>query len=194
MEPTHELVSYASRFRRLTAGEYMRMVETGIFSEHERLELLDGVLCEVGAQGGPDARVIQVLSRLMFRRFAEYHELRVQLPLQLGEHSVPEPDLAVVTREEGARRDSYPRHALLVVEVARGCLREERETKGSLYARYGVPEFWLVDVERRRVEVYRQPEPEGGTWAEHVTLGGSEVLVCQSVPELRIPLQEVWWE
>jgi Uma2 family endonuclease len=192
MEPLREPLLPVGRLRRLTAAEYMRMVEAGVFGENERLELIDGVLCHMTPQSVPHARTIRLLSRLLFRQLGEQYDLDTQLPLQLGEHSVPEPDLAVVTREEGVRRDSHPRHALLVIEVARESLREDRAMKGPLYARHGIPEFWLIDVNRQRVEVYRQPDPETESYTERTTLGGSEVLECHSIPGLRVPLAELW--
>ncbi|MCY1083085.1 Uma2 family endonuclease [Archangium lansingense] len=100
MEPSREPPLPAGRLRRLTAAEYMWMVDAGVFGEHERLELLDGVLCKMSPQSVPHARIIQVLSRMLFRQLSEQHDLRVQLPLQLGELSVPEPDLAVVESKE----------------------------------------------------------------------------------------------
>jgi Uma2 family endonuclease len=192
MEPSREPLSPAGRLRRLTVAEYMRMVDAGIFGEHERLELIDGVLCQMTPQSVPHARIIQVLSRLLFRQLSEQHHLRVQLPLQLGERSVPEPDIAVVDRVEGERRDSHPRQALLVIEVARESLREDRTTKGALYARHGIPEFWLVDVDRQRVEVYRTPDMETEAYTERITVGGSEVLSCRSVEGLRVALEDIW--
>jgi Uma2 family endonuclease len=176
----------------LTAAEYLRMVDAGFFGEHERVELLEGVLCQMSPQSVPHARIIQALSWLIIRQLGEHTRVRVQLPLQLGQHSVPEPDIAVVTQQEGDRRDSHPQQALLVIEVARASLREDRATKGTLYARHGIPEFWLVDVERQKVEVYRQPDPETEAYAERTTVGASEVLGCLSVPELRVPWAKVW--
>jgi Uma2 family endonuclease len=111
---------------------------------------------------------------------------------ELGDFSVPEPDLAVVSREEGARRDSHPRSAVLVIEVARNSLREDRSTKGALYARYGIAEFWLVDVDRQRVEVYRKPDADSAAYAEHSTAQAGDELVSQAVPGLRVLLDAVW--
>lgn len=192
MEPSRELLPPPGRLRKLTASEYMQMVDVGVVGKHERLELLDGVLCRMTPQSVPHARIIQVLSRLLFKQVSEQYDVRVQLPLQLGEYSVPEPDIAVVSREEGARRDTHPQHALLVIEVARHSLREDRATKGALYARHGLPEFWIVDVERQRIEVYRQPDPETEAYSERITVSGAEVLACQAVPELRVPLESLW--
>ncbi|WP_224368763.1 Uma2 family endonuclease [Hyalangium versicolor] len=192
MEPSHESLPYATRLRRLTATEYMRMVDAGVFAERERLELIDGVLCRMSPQSVLHARIIQMLSGLIFRQLSAQHVLRVQLPLQLGEFSVPEPDLAVVTREEGARRDSHPQNAELLIEVARNSLREDRTTKGALYARHGVAEFWLVDVERQRVEVYRQPDVDSAAYAERTTAQAGDVLTAQSVPGLGIALDSIW--
>lgn len=192
MEPSFEPLPYASRLRRLTAAEYMRMVDTGLFGEHERLELIEGVLCQMSPQSVVHARIIQMLGALIFPRLSAQHLLRVQLPLQLGELSVPEPDLAIVSREEGTRRDSHPRNALLVIEVARGSLREDRTTKGALYARHGIPEFWLVDAERQRVEVYRKPDVESSAYSERTTVQASDVVTAQAVPGLSIQLKDIW--
>ena len=192
MESSLESLPYASRLRRLTATEYMRMVDAGFFGERERLELIEGVLCQMSPQSVVHARIIQMLGALIFPQLSAQQLLRVQLPLQLGELSVPEPDLAVVSREEGTRRDSHPRHALLVIEVARGSLREDRTTKGALYARHGIPEFWLMDVERQRVEVYRQPDVESAAYSERTTVQPSDVLTSQAVPRLSIPLKDIW--
>jgi Uma2 family endonuclease len=192
MEPSHEPLPYTARLRRLTATEYMRMVDAGVFGEHERLELIDGVLCRMSPQSVLHARIIQMLSGLIFPQLSSQYLLRVQLPLQLGEFSVPEPDLAVVSREEGGRRDSHPRTAALIIEVARNSLREDRSTKGALYARHGVAEFWLVDVERQRVEVYRKPDIESAAYAERTTAQAGDVLTSQAVPGLSIQLDSVW--
>jgi Uma2 family endonuclease len=116
----------------------------------------------------------------------------VQLPLQLGDFSVPEPGLAVVSREEGTRRGPHPRGAALAIEVARKSLRADRSTKGALYARHGIAELWLVDVERQRVEVYRKPDADSAAYAERTTAQTGDILSSQSVPGLRIPLESVW--
>jgi Uma2 family endonuclease len=192
MELPHEPLPHASRLRRLTAAEYLRMVDAGVFGEHEHLELMDGVLCRMSPQSVAHARLVQMLSGLIFPQLAAAHVLRVQLPLQLGEWNVPEPDLAVVSREEALRRDSHPRRALLVIEVARSSLSEDRATKVGLYARHDVAEFWLVDVNRQRVEVYRRPDAESSAYAEHTTAQASDVLSCAAIPGLSISLEAVW--
>jgi Uma2 family endonuclease len=170
----------------------MHMVDAGVFGERERLELIDGVLCRMSPQSVLYARLIQMFSRLLFPQLSAQYLLRVQLPLQLGELSVPEPDLAIVSQEEGTRRDSHPRSAMLIIEVASSSLREDRTTKGALYARHGIAEFWLVDAERQRVEVYRQPDADSAAYAEHTTAQAGDVLTSQAVPGLRVPLDSVW--
>jgi Uma2 family endonuclease len=192
MEFSHDSLPYMTRLRRLTASEYMRMVDAGVFGARERLELIEGVLCSRSPQSVVHARIIQMLSGLIFPQLAAQYLLRVQLPLQLGELSVPEPDLAVVSRDEGIRRDSHPRSAMLLIEVARNSLREDRSTKGSLYARHGVAEFWLVDATRQRVEVYRKPDMDSAAYAESITAQGNDVLTSRAVPGLSIPLDSIW--
>jgi Uma2 family endonuclease len=76
--------------------------------------------------------------------------------------------------------------------VARNSLGEDRSTKGALYARHGVAEFWLVDADRQRVEVYRKPDVDSAAYAERTTVQAGEVLISQAVPGLRVPLDSVW--
>jgi Uma2 family endonuclease len=89
--------------------------------------------------------------------------VQVQAPLALGTDSEPEPDVAVIS---GSRRDyaEHPQAALLVIEVADSSLRFDRQVKGPLYARAGIPEYWIVNLVDRTLEVYRQPEQRDDAW------------------------------
>jgi Uma2 family endonuclease len=82
------------------------------------------------------------------------------MPVALDDESAPEPDLAVVQGIRGAYRESHPAHAALVVEVADSSLDFDRERKGSLYARAGIQDYWIVNLVDRVLEVYRQPGPD----------------------------------
>jgi Uma2 family endonuclease len=83
--------------------------------------------------------------------------VRAQLPLALSDYDEPFPDLAVVS---GSPRDylaQHPTSALLVVEVSEASLKTDREVKGSLYASAGIPEYWILNLRERVLEVYREP-------------------------------------
>lgn len=81
--------------------------------------------------------------------------VRVQSSLARGDHYEPEPDIAVVTTADSSTE--HPSTAILVIEVATSSLRQDRRIKAPLYARASIPEFWLIDVTTRRIEVHRDP-------------------------------------
>jgi len=146
-------VSPAIPLHPIDADWYDARVADGHF-DGERVELIDGVLIEMNPQDAPHANVIQFLTR----HFATARAgVRVQLPLA-GPRSRPEPDIALVA--EDTPRDRHPETALLVVEVAASSHRIDRVEKASLYARMGVPDYWLVDLATRAVEVRRVPRED----------------------------------
>jgi Uma2 family endonuclease len=139
---------------RLDTDTYNRMVATGAL-EGEPVELLDGLLVEMSPQGESHVIVIMRLTR-HFRTAEAW--LMVQLPLEAKPSSEPEPDLALVHEKAPWH---HPREALLTVEVAVSSHEQDRGKKAHIYARKGVPTYWLVDVPGRTVEVRSDPRPEG---------------------------------
>jgi Uma2 family endonuclease len=172
------------RQRRITVDEYHRMIEAGILDEDEHVQLIDGFLIAMTPQGEPHAQVIQRLNRLLVRSVGEGLVVRPQLPLTLGD-SEPEPDLAVV-READLSRDRHPGAALLVVEVAADSLRVDRGAKAVLYARAGIPEYWIVSLEDSTVEVLRDPDASAGAYRARVVLAVGESVTTPSVPGLAV--------
>jgi Uma2 family endonuclease len=147
--------------RPLTAEEAMAMVAAGIIGEDDPVELLHGVLTAVSPQHAPHATVTQRLTTwLAPLMVAGTHDVRVQLPFLVPDPtSLPEPDIAVVERDDGTI--DHPREALLIVEVADSSMRVDTTIKSALYADAGVPEYWVVDVNARRILVHRDPADGG---------------------------------
>lgn len=148
--------------RRFTVDEVLRMVEVGVLGEDEPLELQDGELIVVSPQGPPHATATTLVRDVLMAAYQGVAHVREAKPLVAGATDLPEPDLAVVA---GSVRDYASRHpggseAWLVVEVARTSLQADR-AKIRTYARAGVPVYWLIDLEARRLEEYAQPSPEG---------------------------------
>ncbi|MFN3690305.1 MAG: Uma2 family endonuclease [Fimbriimonadales bacterium] len=143
--------------RWITRAEFETLLASGVFAPEERLELLAGELVRREPVGPQHAVAVRLVQIALERALPEGYDVRPQLPLALGEYDMPFPDVAVVA---GAPRDylnDHPTTALLVVEVAEASLRTDREIKGSLYAHAGVPEYWIVNLKERVVEVYREP-------------------------------------
>lgn len=167
--------------RKFTADEVERMVEAGILAGDERVELLEGELVLVSPQGTRHAALVSELDRLLAGVYEGSAHVRVQVPIDAGPRSRPEPDLAVargrpldyVERHPG-RRDLW-----LVVEVAVTTIAEARR-KLPIYARVGVPVVWVLDVRRRRLEVHKGPG-RGGYRTSVVIRASGEV----DLPRLR---------
>jgi Uma2 family endonuclease len=143
--------------RRWTREEYGQLAESGFFPSGKRVELIDGVIYEMSPQRGPHATGILLVTEALRAAFPCGYQIRVQLPLGLGEASEPEPDLAVVSGGPRDYLNAHPTTAVLIVEVSESSSFHDRKRKGSLYARLDIPEYWIVDVVAGRLEVYRGP-------------------------------------
>jgi Uma2 family endonuclease len=144
------------------ADRYEEAVARGIFTSEDPIELIDGeIITHMSPQYSPHSTAVRLVTIALEKVFAEGYDVRPQLPLRLGAESLPEPDVVVV---RGAPRDylvGHPRAAELVVEVADSSLSLDRGRKLRLYAREGVPEYWIVNLVDDGVEVHRGPAGEG---------------------------------
>jgi Uma2 family endonuclease len=174
------------RLRRITVDEYHRMIEAGILGEDEHVQLLSGALVAMTPQGSAHAVVVQRLTTALARAVGDDLAVRPQLPLTLPDDSEPEPDVAVVRAADATLHGPHPSRALLVVEVAGDSLRLDRQTKAALYARAGIPEYWVVNLLESVVEVHREPDPQAGAYRSRTVVGAGEVLAPRSVPGLEI--------
>jgi Uma2 family endonuclease len=172
--------------RRISVDEYRRMIAAGILGEDEKIQLIDGVLVEMTPQGRPHAFVIQEMTRLLLRSIGDEFRVLTQLPLDLGNDSEPEPDLAVVRTQDAASCTNHPTTARLVVEVAGDSLRFDRRTKASLYARAGIPEYWIVNLTDASIEVYRDPQPASAAYRETLVCRRGETVTAAVVPGISI--------
>lgn len=144
--------------RPLTREEFERAGELGIFRPDERLELIGGeVIRKMSPQKTSHATAIRQAEETLRRAFAAGYDVRVQLPLVLGPHNEPEPDVSVVVGSFKDYRQAHPTTAVLVVEVADSTLRLDRGAKASLYAQGGVADYWIVNLQDRVLEVHREP-------------------------------------
>jgi len=149
--------------RRFSREEYWRMAEAGIFSQDERVELVDGeILRKVTPQGTRHARAICAVAEALRIAFGRGFHVREQLPMVLDDLSEPEPDIAVV-RGSWRDYDQHPTMAVLSVEVADSTLRTDRILKARVYARARIPEYWLVNLQEVVLEVSREPRRVANT-------------------------------
>jgi Uma2 family endonuclease len=162
----------------LTVTDVYAMLEAGILSEDDHIELLDGVLVEMSPQGPPHAYALRELTMLAVA-VAAVAGLRVivQGPLDVGSPiTLPEPDLAIVPVTPS---DRHPTGALLVAEMGNTSLRMDLGPKARIYATAGVPEYWVLDVKRREIVVHR--EPSGARYESVARVGVDDTLSAATV-------------
>jgi Uma2 family endonuclease len=145
-------------FRRFSVTEYHRLIELGILTEDDNLELLDGYLVHKMSRNPPHDAAIQKGLKRWLRLLPPGWDLRVQSAITLTE-SEPEPDFAIVRGDETAYLTRHPtaRDIGLVVEVSDSSLVGDRDDKGPIYARAGIDCYWIVNLNDRQVEVYTAP-------------------------------------
>jgi Uma2 family endonuclease len=144
-----------AQLRRWTRQEYEHLGEIGVLRPDERVELIEGEIVEKPLQLSRHATGVRLAQDALRLAFGPGFDVRAQLPLALGEYSEPEPDVAVVVGGPRDYAETHPTAALLVVEVSDSTLSFDRDTKGSLYAAASIPEYWIVDLAHRRLEIYR---------------------------------------
>jgi Uma2 family endonuclease len=177
--------------RRFTHAEYHQMVEAGILGEDERVELLHGRIVTMMSPNPPHARATSELNaRLVAAAEAAGLRVRIQMPLEMPDDSEPEPDVAVVSRREEVEAPWHPRAALLVVEVSGSSPRVDRKIKAPLYASAGIPEYWIVDLDHRMVEVYL--EPDQGRYTAMRTVEPGETLSPRCLPDVKVDVSALF--
>lgn len=176
--------------RVFTVGEFHRMGEAGIFSEDDRVELLDGEIVEMTPIGSRHAATVARLTAL-FACAGNRAIVWVQNPIRLDEHCEPQPDVALLKPRPDFYAAAHPGPAdvLLVVEVAETSVAADRAVKVPLYARHGVPEMWLVDLEGGCLELYREPSPDG--YKQSLVARRGEQLSPQKFPDLQLAAADV---
>jgi Uma2 family endonuclease len=169
-----------SRLHRITVDEYHRMAEVGLLAPDARVELIEGVIIDMAPIGTFHAVVVDRLNVLLVHAVGEQGIVRVQGPVELSRSTEPLPDFAVLKPRENAYRRAHPQGAdtLLAIEVSDTTLRYDRHTKLPLYARHGVQEVWIADVNRACLHVCRS----------RTDVGYSDIQVLTDPGRLAIPL------
>jgi len=140
---------------RWTFEQYMRLGEVGLFPD-SRTELIDGEIYDVPAQNNPHVAAISNINRLLVAAFDDNYWLSVQSTVRLRRGDAPDPDFAVRPGKPSSDPNTYPQ-PLLIIEISDRTLLFDQVVKSSLYAANGIEDYWVVNVNDRQVEVYRQP-------------------------------------
>jgi Uma2 family endonuclease len=176
------------RQRRFTVDEFHRMAEAGILHEDDRVELIGGEIVEMNPIGGRHARCVTELTRVLIPLVSDDVRVSPQNPVRLDEHQEPQPDVAVLRASERYEAGELPtpEDALLLIEVADTSLASDREVKLPLYARSGIAEVWLVDLNANVIERHTEPSEDGYRLLRRA--GRGEMLESVVLPTITIPV------
>lgn len=173
-----------------TVAEYHRMGEAGIFTEDDRVELIEGEIVAMSPIGSRHAACVDKIAALMRDRVPGVI-VRVQNPVTLSDDSEPQPDLSLVPSRDDFYASGHPRpeDVLLLIEVADASAVHDRNTKLPLYARSGIREVWLVDLTTNMVEVHSMPS--GRVYSRTERFERDATIVSPQFPELRLTAAEM---
>jgi Uma2 family endonuclease len=182
----------ARKQMRIDVNRYEKMIAAGVLTKDDRVELIDGEMLEIAPIGTKHVAFTTRLLRTLIRVLGEEAIVCAGGPVRLGDFSLPEPDMTILRPrfDDYAGKRAEPTDVLLVIEVSDSSLSYDREIKRLLYARYGIVEYWIIDVQDQCVHVYRQPR--NGDYAEVECLRAGDVLRAKSLPRAEVNLQSLF--
>jgi Uma2 family endonuclease len=177
---------------RLTVRDYYRMGEAGIFAPDARVELIEGEIIDMAPIGTRHGAAVKRLVALLTSALGSRVIVAVQDPLRLSDLSEPEPDLMLLKPRADFYAEAHPSAAdvLLLIEVADSSARYDLEVKLPLYARHGVPEVWIVDLQARLMRFFRSPA--GDTYAETSATPSPGLAPIAALPGVEIDLASIF--
>ena len=190
------MVDYETRTRRFTRAEYERLIDLGVFQPGEPIELIGGELIVAEPQGAAHYTAICKTASALQTAFGPGWYARMQGPIGLDDESEPEPDIAVVPGVPDDYARAHPERAVLTVEVAESSLALDQRHKGSLYARAGLADYWIVNLVDRVLEVYRVPvadaaAPFGWRYAEREVLDAFARVSPLAAPQSSVSVSQL---
>lgn len=181
----------AIALRRLSVHDYHRMAESGILQPDERIELLEGQIIQMAAKGTAHRAAVTRIQRLFQAQIGDRVLICLQDPVQLDDYSEPEPDIAILVPDplDYAEHHPTPAEVYLLIEVSDTTLKFDRERKAPAYARAGIQEYWVLDVNDRKLHVYRSPNQDG--YQSETILAEELTIAPLAFPECVIAIKEM---
>jgi Uma2 family endonuclease len=166
--------------------DYHQMIEMGILTADSSVELLEGKIVRMSPQRPFHASSVHRCNKYLSKLLGDRAEVRVQLPVTLGDDSEPEPDIAVVCQDvdEYSYRHPEAKDIFLLIEVADSTFSKDRNLKSRIYAKNRVLEYWILDLQSRQVYVFRKPE--GETYQIELLLKSQESTTLQAFLDVEI--------
>lgn len=177
--------------RRFTVADYHKMSEAGVLTKNDRVELLEGVIIEMSPKGKRHAAATNRVTKVFIQTFGDRAIVTNQNPILLDDASEPEPDIALLAPQEKEYTDRLPQAAdvLVILEVSDTTLKFDRETKGVTYAKAGIKQYLVMNVNARELIDMREPSPEG--YRSYTTLRADDHINFVAFPEIEIKVSDL---
>ncbi|MEA5599754.1 Uma2 family endonuclease [Nostoc sp. UHCC 0252] len=172
-----------------TINEYHRMIAGGILNDRH-VELLKGEIVEMSPEGEPHAYFSSEAGEYLIQLLGDRATVRSSKPITLFNNSEPEPDIAVVQRlgREYLEHHPYPKNIFWLIEYSDSSLDKDLQIKTKVYAEVEIPEYWVVNLKKRQLIVFR--DPQDGEYASKTTLAGGTIYT-QAFPDLAISVSSI---
>jgi Uma2 family endonuclease len=143
---------------RITLEQYHRMVDAGIW-DNCHVELLNGVVVEMSPEGMPHASRSTTTGEYLIRTLEDRAQVRPAKPITLPSGSEPEPDIAIVRRmpDNYLSHHPYPEDIFWIIEYSNSSLDKDLGVKAKIYASEGIPEYWVINLKKNVLIVFRDP-------------------------------------
>jgi len=145
----------------ITVDDYHKMIDLGVYGPEDKLELLEGELYHKMTIGNPHWYVVTKMHKLLEKLIGDQSIISLQNPVTMRPVSEPEPDIAVLKPYvlDKAKKPSA-KDVFFIIEVAESSLDLDRGRKFTLYAKHGIPEYWIVNLKESQIEIYTKPKNE----------------------------------
>ena len=176
--------------RRFTRDDYHRMIESGVLTKDDRVELIHGEILNMTPIGPEHVSVTDKLTHFFLPKLKDQYICRNQGALGIADHSEPEPDFQVLRHREDFYKTAHPmpEDVVLIIEVAGSSINRDRELKMKLYAAAGIAEYWVADLERQAIIVHRDPDVEAGEYRHIRHAGVTETVTPEGLAKCGLDL------
>jgi Uma2 family endonuclease len=162
--------------RLINVDEYYKMAEVGILKPGDRVELINGEIYEMSPIGSRHGSVVKTLAMILNEIFKGEAVIGIQDPVRLDESNEPEPDISILKYRADFYSQAHPgaHDILAIIEVADSSLRHDKQVKMPLYANYGIPAYWIIEIATKQITVHL--DPVGNSYSSQEVYGvGAEI-------------------
>ena len=192
MQLTNTAMPLVMRRTPITVEEYLCQRDTGVIDPDARVELIEGEIFELPMAGPSHNRVVSLLTRELVLAAHRFAAIWIQNVVQLGPLSMPQPDAALLKGNEDryGSRHVQPDEVLLAIEVSDSTLRRDLTVKVPLYARFGLPESWVIDLPNEQFHIFRSPR--NGEYREKTSIRRPRILRLAALPDVEVDVSKVF--